>query len=142
MRLTAAGVCFVLLHLLLLLDTFGSDRRWPGVSQLRGGVRTRTFLFVDARNAAETDNPTMCHYDVLGLKKDFNEKELKKAYKNAALKYHPDKNQGATQAEKEEADRLFAAVAEAYNVLSDDKKRRYYDQVQSLPTSPHHTKHP
>ena len=44
-------------------------------------------------------------------------------------KWHPDKNQGKSEAEQEEADRMFTMVAQAYAVLSDPDKRRYYDQV-------------
>ena len=129
MRAAAARwACLVLLHLLLLLGGF----RWPGPAgpPAASARRRAASAFVDARNAAETDKPKVCHYEVLGVKKDFTEKELKKAYKQAALKWHPDKNQGSSDADKEEADRMFAAVAEAYNVLSDEKKRRYYDQVR------------
>ena len=48
---------------------------------------------------------------------------------NMNRKWHPDKNQGKSEAEQEEADRMFTMVAQAYAVLSDPDKRRYYDQV-------------
>ena len=65
------------------------------------------------------------YYKILGVPKDANEKQIKKGYRNLAMKWHPDKNPD----KKEEAEQKFKEVAEAYEVLSDDKKRRLYDQV-------------
>lgn len=63
------------------------------------------------------------YYEVLGISKHADEKEIKRAYRKLAKKYHPDSNPGDAQAEKN-----FKEVTEAYNVLSDDKKRKLYDQ--------------
>ena len=63
------------------------------------------------------------YYDVLGIRKGAYEKEIKKAYRKLAKKYHPDVNPGDKEAEKN-----FKEVTEAYNVLSDAEKRRQYDQ--------------
>jgi molecular chaperone DnaJ len=62
-------------------------------------------------------------YEILGVKKDASKEEIKKAYRQAALKYHPDKNPGDKPAEDK-----FKEAAEAYEVLQDDKKRSVYDQ--------------
>ncbi|NOI65728.1 DnaJ C-terminal domain-containing protein [Vibrio sp. 99-8-1] len=62
-------------------------------------------------------------YSVLGVSKDASEKEIKKAYKKLAMKYHPDKNPGDATAEAN-----FKEVKEAYEVLTDAEKRRQYDQ--------------
>ncbi len=63
------------------------------------------------------------YYDVLGLAKDASQDEIKKAYRKSALKHHPDRNQGNPDAEKK-----FKQISEAYEVLSDEKKRQIYDQ--------------
>lgn len=63
------------------------------------------------------------YYDVLGVSKTAEAQEIKKAYRKLAMKYHPDKNQGDKEAEEK-----FKEINEAYEVLSDETKRRNYDQ--------------
>lgn len=63
------------------------------------------------------------YYAVLGVDKSVNDDELKKAYRKAAKKYHPDLHPGDKEAEKN-----FKEVNEAYEVLSDKEKRARYDQ--------------
>lgn len=63
------------------------------------------------------------YYEVLGVNKNADEAEIKKAYRQMAIKYHPDKNHGNKEAEEK-----FKEAAEAYEVLSDSAKRQRYDQ--------------
>ena len=63
------------------------------------------------------------YYEVLGVQKGASADEIKKAYRKAAMKYHPDRNPGDKEAEAK-----FKEVGEAYEVLSDDSKRQRYDQ--------------
>jgi|TARA_B110000914_G_scaffold200606_1_gene192387 molecular chaperone DnaJ len=63
------------------------------------------------------------YYDVLGVSKSADNKEIKKAYRKIAIKYHPDKNPDNKQAEDK-----FKEAAEAYEVLSSNEKRQQYDQ--------------
>ena len=63
------------------------------------------------------------YYEVLGVAKNANADEIKKAYRKAAIQFHPDKNPGDKEAEEK-----FKEAAEAYDVLSDADKRARYDQ--------------
>ncbi len=63
------------------------------------------------------------YYDILGVSKSASAEDIKKAYRKLAVKYHPDKNKDNSQAEEK-----FKAVSEAYEVLSDPKKREMYNR--------------
>ncbi|MEI8377702.1 MAG: DnaJ C-terminal domain-containing protein [bacterium] len=65
------------------------------------------------------------YYEILGLKKNADEKEVKSAYRKLARKYHPDVNKDASSSGK------FKDINEAYEVLSDKEKRRKYDALGS-----------
>lgn len=64
------------------------------------------------------------YYKILGVEKNASQDEIKKAYRKLAQKYHPDKNQGDSNAEKK-----FKDIGEAYQVLSDPEKRNKYDNL-------------
>ena len=63
------------------------------------------------------------YYEVLGVEKNATKEEIKRNYRKLAVKYHPDRNPGNKEAEEK-----FREATEAYEVLSDDKKRPMYDQ--------------
>ena len=67
------------------------------------------------------------YYDVLGLPRDADPTEIKRAYRALALRYHPDQNRDDKQAEEK-----FKEVSEAYTVLSDPEKRARYDRLGHL----------
>src|SRR5438128_1993120 len=82
------------------------DEEWP--------MSTKDFLEKD-------------YYKVLAVSKDASADEIKKSYRKLARKYHPDANKG-NQASEER----FKEISEAYNVLSDPKRRAEYDDARSL----------
>ncbi|CAN0479676.1 unnamed protein product, partial [Ectocarpus sp. 12 AP-2014] len=64
-----------------------------------------------------------CHYEVLGLARSASSGEVKKAYRKKALYWHPDKNPN----NRDQATEMFRLVSEAYEVLGDPEKKRFYD---------------
>jgi molecular chaperone DnaJ len=68
------------------------------------------------------------YYKILGVPEDALEKDIKAAYRKLAMKYHPDKNSGNTEAETK-----FKKISEAYGVLGDERKRRDYDIEKNAP---------
>ncbi len=69
-------------------------------------------------------------YDVLGVKRNASESDIRKAYRRLARKFHPDVNPGNKQAEER-----FKEISEAYQVLNDPEKRKTYDQFGHTPFS-------
>ncbi|MFM8270229.1 MAG: DnaJ C-terminal domain-containing protein [Pseudomonadota bacterium] len=70
-------------------------------------------------------------YEILGIKKEATESEIRKAYLKLAKKYHPDVNPGDKVAEQK-----FKEINLAYEVLKDEKKRTQYDQMRAMGTNP------
>src|ERR1700760_3301472 len=64
------------------------------------------------------------YYGTLGVKKTATPEEIRKAFRKAARKYHPDVNPGDKKAEEK-----FKEISEANDILSDEKKRKVYDQL-------------
>jgi len=73
---------------------------------------------------ATTANRNKDYYGILGVKKTATPEEIRKAFRKAARKYHPDVNPGDKKAEEK-----FKEISEANDVLSDEKKRKVYDQL-------------
>ena len=71
------------------------------------------------------------YYEILGIGKNADQQEIKSAYRQLAVKYHPDKNAG-----NKEAEERFKEAAEAYSVLSDPEKRTRYDRFGHAGVSP------
>src|SRR2546423_6141919 len=67
------------------------------------------------------------YYKALGVAKPAKPAEIKAAYRKLARKYHPDANKGDASAEER-----FKEISEAYSVLSDEKRRKEYDEARSL----------
>ena len=75
-----------------------------------------------------------CFYDTLGVGKSASEAELKKAWRKLAVKWHPDKHVNDTPAQQEAAETKFKDILNAYQELSNKKKREIYGQ--SIPPPP------
>jgi len=71
--------------------------------------------------------PKNDYYEILGVAENASKSDIKKAYRELAKKYHPDKAAGNKQHEE-----MFKKVSEAYAVLNDDKKRSQYDQMRRM----------
>src|SRR5580693_7103399 len=88
--------------------------RAGGYSERRPRMSTKDYLEKD-------------YYKALGVAKTAKPPEIKTAYRKLARKYHPDSNQGDAKAEER-----FKEISEAYSVLSDEKRRKEYDEARSL----------
>ena len=75
--------------------------------------------------------PSKNYYEILGVDKQSSDEDIKKAYRKLAMKYHPDRFSGASEAEKKNAENKFKEISEAYSVLSDKNKRQQYDNFGS-----------
>jgi DnaJ-class molecular chaperone len=66
------------------------------------------------------------YYEILGVSPSATSEEIKKSFRNLAMKYHPDKNRNS-----EESKQKFMKIVEAYEVLSDEQARRSYDDINN-----------
>eukprot|EP00924_Labyrinthula_sp_SR-Ha-C_P000858 maker-scaffold_7-snap-gene-6.35-mRNA-1 protein AED:0.01 eAED:0.01 QI:125/1/1/1/1/1/3/164/509 len=91
------------------------------IREIRQGKRT---VKIELKKAARKD-----YYKILGLERRENstQHEIKKAYRKAALKWHPDRHSTKSDKEQEDAEKQFKDVGEAYLILSDEQKKQKYD---------------
>jgi len=80
---------------------------------------------VQINHISNWQNMTVDYYKILEVSRNATNQDIKKAYRRLALKYHPDKNPAS---QKEEATNKFKLISQAYEVLSDETKRRTYDR--------------
>ncbi|KAK8611877.1 hypothetical protein V6N13_131915 [Hibiscus sabdariffa] len=85
--------------------------------------RTKRLFLLFAFSYAIVVIAGKSYYDILQVPKGASDEQIKRAYRKLALKYHPDKNPG-----NEEANKRFADISNAYEVLSDSEKRGIYDR--------------
>ncbi len=90
---------------------------------MRDAYCERPNAIRNTQYAIRNTNMKRDYYEVLGVGKDANQDAIKRAYRKLALRYHPDKNP-----DNKDAENRFKEVSEAYEVLSDSKKRATYDQ--------------
>lgn len=67
------------------------------------------------------------YYEILGVSKDASQDDIKKAFKKASMKYHPDRLANKSESERKEGEEKFKQINEAYQTLSDPQKRQEYD---------------
>lgn len=90
----------------------------PGNSEAKKGL--------EEAKKKEKEAKKKDYYKVLGLDKTADENAIRKAYKKLAIKWHPDKN-NVSEAQKEQSNKMFKEINEAYEVLSDPKKKQMFD---------------
>ena len=120
---------------IIKIKTFMRDGRWEAAIQLaettmqeRGRSEKLRAALRDAKVALKKSK-VKDYYKVLGVDKDVDEKTLKKVYRRLALQNHPDK---AADGDKEAAEKRFADINEAYEVLSDPEKRELHDAGEDV----------
>ncbi|XP_029015327.1 dnaJ heat shock protein family (Hsp40) member A3a isoform X4 [Betta splendens] len=106
----------------LVCGAAGNAVTLRGLSGLKSPIAAFTLSFHTSAHA----NSKQDFYQVLGVPRSASQKEIKKAYYQMAKKYHPDTNKDDPQAKEK-----FAQLAEAYEVLSDEVKRKQYDTYGS-----------
>lgn len=81
------------------------------------------FVFPTEAHRSQDKTSRKNYYNILGIKKRANQREVKLAYRKLALQYHPDKND-----DKRQAENMFFLATQAYRILIDEDKRKIYDK--------------
>lgn len=77
-------------------------------------------------------DPNIDYYKALGVSKGASQDEIKKAFREKAKEFHPDRQSGKSEQEKKAAEAKFKEVNDAYEVLGDEEKRRHYDRFREM----------
>lgn len=100
----------------------------------RAGLRARAALHLRAASTAPRDEqPAGSAYEVLGVGRSIDNESLRIVYKELAREWHPDRHQG--EAAKDEAQRRFQDISEAFQTLSNENRRAVYDAALDAATS-------
>ncbi|RLN15090.1 hypothetical protein BBJ28_00019108, partial [Nothophytophthora sp. Chile5] len=91
---------------------------------------------VDRAEAALKQSKNKNYYKILGVARDVESKELKKAYRKQALEWHPDKHVDKDEGEREQVEKRFHDIAEAYEILSNEETRAMYDRGEDVTGNP------
>jgi hypothetical protein len=110
---------------LLAAPVFSYTRRLNHLSLSHNFMRRLVSFLLFLSFVATLSRAGQDFYEILGVGKSASKEEIKRAYKTLSLKYHPDK---VKDTPKEEAEKRYAAIANAYEILSNDEKRSLYDQ--------------
>jgi len=121
------AISFYVISLLLFVSSFstsGVDAAQRNQQQRRPTSSTKTKPTTKNSNNRQFESDD--YYQVLGLSKSkAKPKDIKSAYRKLALQYHPDK---VEEDKKEESEKIFIKISEAYAVLSDAEKKKVYDK--------------
>lgn len=104
-------------------------RAWQRAREVLGEGNAEANDGYSRAEAALKQSKEKNYYKILGVSRQADKKEIKKAYRKLALKWHPDK---VKEEDTEKANAMFADIGEAYEVLSDDEKRSKYDRGEEV----------
>ncbi|UIZ24111.1 hypothetical protein KXD40_008055 [Peronospora effusa] len=91
--------------------------------------------------AALKQSKTKNYYKILGVSRRSDAKEIKKAYRKQALEWHPDKHTDKDETEREEVQKRFHDIAEAYEIMSNEEMRAMYDRGKDVTGNPQQQQH-
>ncbi|CAI5714932.1 unnamed protein product [Peronospora effusa] len=91
--------------------------------------------------AALKQSKTKNYYKILGVSRRSDAKEIKKAYRKQALEWHPDKHTDKHETEREEVQKRFHDIAEAYEIMSNEETRAMYDRGKDVTGNPQQQQH-